>query len=619
MNKKHFFAVLIFAALFYANAFGNRFNPTDIDGCSLWLDGSDDSSFVISADRRITKWLDKSGNNADFAGNNRNLLPLKAKQAVEFRGGQVLVSELEDYFKFLHNGQAVSLFAVFETLQEHPRKFLAVLGSGGNNEKSAGFVLAFNDSNVFHENNALAIQVSNGDDFVINSRRIREEENYALYTKRQNVVSYTFDNDKKTANAYVFGRKVVDFKDFNIEDFSNSAAIKRFCIGAAEEDGSFGFIGRISEVIIYNRLLGEDDRLKIESYLNDKYSIKPYPKVVLDNRCLPAKLTKKPCAIENDGKILAIEDGKLFESEDGVNWSVRSEVLHDVEMPDLNAGSIMAVSEKGTLVSFFVNRKDAVKLNYENGKFNSSEASFPIYTIRSVDGGKTWTDCRLIQPGYCGAIRGLIVTSKGNIVLSAQNWDPENERHITTVYTSTDDGVSFHYSKVDNGIGRGMHDGFFESTIAELSDGSILMLGRTCLGQFWQSVSADGGFSWSKPRPSGISSSGYPGFLLKLKSGNLALVWNRFYPEGGEGDETLVGMASKSWFWGEERVSRFSRELSLMFSKDDGKSWSKPIIIAEGLQDNVRLAYPKMMEIGEGNIYIWAGMLTTRINENDFN
>ena len=48
--------------LFYPlKPFVRQFNPTDIDGCVLWLDGADGSSMTLSG-TTVTQWNDKSGN-----------------------------------------------------------------------------------------------------------------------------------------------------------------------------------------------------------------------------------------------------------------------------------------------------------------------------------------------------------------------------------------------------------------------------------------------------------------------------------------------------------------------------------------------------------------------------
>lgn len=43
----------------------NQFNPTQISGCSLWLDAAD-SSTVIQSGGTVTQWNDKSGNGYNF-------------------------------------------------------------------------------------------------------------------------------------------------------------------------------------------------------------------------------------------------------------------------------------------------------------------------------------------------------------------------------------------------------------------------------------------------------------------------------------------------------------------------------------------------------------------------
>ena len=92
-----------------------------------------------------------------------------------------------------------------------------------------------------------------------------------------------------------------------------------------------------------------------------------------------------------------------------------------------------------------------------------------------------------------------------------------------------------------------------EPTVAELSDGRLLMLIRTHWDRFWEAFSDDGGLSWRTVHPSQIVPPSAPGHLLKLHSGRLVLVYNG--PPAHQ-------------------------ELSVAFSEDDARSWTKPVVIA---------------------------------------
>ena len=139
-----------------------------------------------------------------------------------------------------------------------------------------------------------------------------------------------------------------------------------------------------------------------------------------------------------------------------------------------------------------------------------------------------------------------------------------------------------------------------EPTVAELSDGRVLMLIRTHWGRFWEALSDDSGLAWRTIRPSQIESTSAPGYLLKLRSGRLALVSN-----GKKGRQ----------------------ELLLAFSEDDGKTWTQQVALAR--QKGGQLSYPYFLERRPGELWVIAGFaykenwknplpLRLKLNEEDF-
>jgi predicted neuraminidase len=59
-------------------------------------------------------------------------------------------------------------------------------------------------------------------------------------------------------------------------------------------------------------------------------------------------------------------------------------------------------------------------------------------------------------------------------------------------------------------------DGAFESTVAQRTDGSLLMILRTPRDFLWRAESRDRGLTWTKPEPTDIKASNSPAFLLSL-------------------------------------------------------------------------------------------------------
>ena len=62
--------------------------------------------------------------------------------------------------------------------------------------------------------------------------------------------------------------------------------------------------------------------------------------------------------------------------------------------------------------------------------------------------------------------------------------------------------------------------------------------------------------------------------LIRLASGRLALLWNRLCPEGRS---SIVPGGSPDF--SERQASWQREELSLAFSTDDAKTWTKPVVI----------------------------------------
>ena len=107
-----------------------------------------------------------------------------------------------------------------------------------------------------------------------------------------------------------------------------------------------------------------------------------------------------------------------------------------------------------------------------------------------------------------------------------------------------------------------------ESSIAELSDGRVLLFGRSVVGRLVSSDSADGGESWSALLPTELASSGSPPRLRRIPGTNdLLCVWNQVSAE-------------------EIRRGYRRGRLSSAISKDSGATWEsfKTIEVCDGLE-----------------------------------
>jgi len=96
--------------------------------------------------------------------------------------------------------------------------------------------------------------------------------------------------------------------------------------------------------------------------------------------------------------------------------------------------------------------------------------------------------------------------------------------------------------------------GFWEASVAERHDGTLLIAGRTALGRVHTATSADGGESWTAPAASDIVAPSAPPLLLAPAEGPLVLLHNTGYRAG----ELMQGPRST---------------LAMSVSDDGGASW----------------------------------------------
>ena len=238
--------------------------------------------------------------------------------------------------------------------------------------------------------------------------------------------------------------------------------------------------------------------------------------------------------------------------DEGKTWGKEQKI---VAHPDCNAShpSVLRTRD-GALHVFYLG---FVRHSWKGGNPTPEEKS-DVWTVRSRDGGKTWSKPLMIHECYCGATNGAIETRDGHIVFPFEHYVPNPGRCVSRAAVSADGGKTWKLSNTVDIGGAGDHAGALEPAAVELRDGRLWMLIRTQRGQFWEAFSADGGLAWGKARPTKIEAAHAPGHLTRLASGRIALVWNR-RPKGRQ-------------------------ELYVALSDDDGKSWGKPVLVARGRQ-----------------------------------
>lgn len=172
------------------------------------------------------------------------------------------------------------------------------------------------------------------------------------------------------------------------------------------------------------------------------------------------------------------------------------------------------------------------------------------------------------------------VTKDGRWLLPMATWSAEASARVVS---STDRGATFTELGAASIPDRKSRSAD-EHMIVERKDGSLWMLVR---GKFppvksnytgiGESVSADGGKTWSEVAATSIPHSSARFFIRKLASGRLLLV--RQNPPGGKKDRS---------------------HLTAFLSEDDGLTWKGGLLLDERL----RVSYPDGVQAPDGSVYL---------------
>ena len=323
-----------------------------------------------------------------------------------------------------------------------------------------------------------------------------------------------------------------------------------------------------------------------------------------------------------NGDILTVEGNKSCISKDeGKTWKEYS-IFVDSGRFDIRIERALIRTRDGIIILAFANDKEKANWNWQNDIADSPGATIPTYAVRSLDDGITWEPPQKLHDEWTGANRDIIETKDGSVVISSMMMRHNPGHHTVVTYTSKTNGFNWVRSNVIDLGGVGHHSGVVEATIEQLRDGRIWMLMRTNWGFFWEAFSENEGLTWKNFKPTKIDASSAPGLLQRLKSGRLFLVWNRANLEGQGSYRTSGGDGISS----EVAHSNNREELSVMLSDDDGKTWTKPLVIAKVTDKSKikNLAYPRVFEARPGEIWItttyagFGGELSMKFYEKDF-
>lgn len=257
------------------------FNPVDIPGCQLWLDGMDARAFTFSSGSNISSWADKSGNE-----NNANIVTAtpptysSANKAVVFAAASAMglrgnmsssVSNASVFVVTSYTSNAASPSSIF-----NPRLFFL-----GSNNSSENFLIG-QLSLMDRGQTVLVTFVGNGSGGV----GIPGENNYQtavntsfstpyIYTNISTYSGTTFTN--LTLSNGAAGTYATRTGTFAVTPPFYVGSANRYAIGnsifSTPSANGDSYNGNIYEVILYNTALTPGQRQQIEGYLSWKWGI----------------------------------------------------------------------------------------------------------------------------------------------------------------------------------------------------------------------------------------------------------------------------------------------------------------------------------------------------------
>jgi hypothetical protein len=285
----------------------------------------------------------------------------------------------------------------------------------------------------------------------------------------------------------------------------------------------------------------------------------------------------------------------------GLSWSDPQVFMADYPAGAPSTVKMVRIPQAKETLMFFSKTRHAIEVDEERRVAtrgsNYFEAQTRLFLRRSRDGGRTFDHgeelpYRLVAGGkelpgigFYGAIDDALWLQSGRIVAAFMFMDPvrsdarKKVQHFSLACLFSDDGGrNWHRS---NEITLDSPRGAMESQIVETEPDRLLCVFRTKTGYVHQSVSNDGGQSWSEPEPTSLASPESMVRMIKLQSGNLLVVWNN--------------VSSKT--------QRPRHPLVAALSKDDGRTWSEPRVIAEETGAN-QLSNHGVIQLDDGRILL---------------
>ncbi|MBM3726020.1 MAG: exo-alpha-sialidase [Acidobacteria bacterium] len=216
--------------------------------------------------------------------------------------------------------------------------------------------------------------------------------------------------------------------------------------------------------------------------------------------------------------------------------------------------------------------------------------------VKSTDNGATWSQPReiFIPRQYTPGKQHNAIRLRDGTYAMGISWDlwaekgmaarTEGEMYLASGVLLSTDGERFTlhgnvYAQAPDKVRPNFTNGLCEPSIVQLANGEILMILRSGGSHHYEARSADGGHTWTQPRPSSLTGSNTPTALWRDETS----------------ENTIVAV------WNSNPLNRWP--LVTAKSRDGGRTWSAPRILSNtGLQ----ASYPGLTQVKDGVIVaVW--------------
>jgi len=244
-----------------------------------WWDAADYGTISVSTG--VSEWRDKSGNGKTLSQATTANQPTLTQNAlnglpvITFDGtNDVLSVATASDWTFLHNSTGSTLIAVVKAgTTSNPNAIYSLIGNNGGSSANTGYAVWFDDRSVVPANDRLACFITNG---TAGAASVLNYNDNVFSFNAPHVVSFVSDPSNATASsrqfAYIDSGFAVNSNTLT-NAVSTSSPTYDLQLGSNGASSLF-YSGYMAEICIFNRILSNADRLRIEGYMAWKWGLR---------------------------------------------------------------------------------------------------------------------------------------------------------------------------------------------------------------------------------------------------------------------------------------------------------------------------------------------------------